>query len=119
MKITLYHNPNCSKSRKTLELLKKHGIEPNIVSYLTEPPAAESILRLANLMSLRVADLLRKGEEDVTNASDLPSLDDDTALADWIQKHPKTLQRPIVVDEAGERAVIGRPPENVLELLQK
>lgn len=119
MKITLYHNPNCSKSRKTLELLEENGIEPNIVTYLTEPLAAETILRLANLMSLKVVDLLRKGEQDVTNASDLPSLEDDTALAGWIQKHPKALQRPIAVDEAGDRAIIGRPPENVLELLQK
>lgn len=119
MKITLYHNPNCSKSRKTLELLEKNGIEPTIVTYLTEPPAPESILRLANLLNLKVADLLRKGEEDVTRASDLPSLDDDAALAGWIEKHPRTLQRPIAVDEDGDRAVIGRPPENVLELLQK
>ena len=119
MKITLYHNPNCSKSRKTLNLLKENGIEPNIVTYLTEPPAAESILHLANLLSLKVADLLRKGEEDVTSASDLPSLDDDAALASWIQQHPRTLQRPIAVDEDDDRAVIGRPPENVLELLRK
>lgn len=99
--------------------MKENGIEPNIVTYLTEPPAAESILRLANLLSLKVADLLRKGEEDVTNASDLPSLDDDAALAGWIEKHPRTLQRPIVVDEDSDKAVIGRPPENVLELLQE
>lgn len=119
MKITLYHNPNCSKSRKTLELLEENGIEPSIVTYLTEPPAAATILRLANLLSLKVAELLRKGEAEVSNAADLPSLDDDAALAGWIHKHPIALQRPIAVDEDGDRAVIGRPPENVLELLQQ
>lgn len=101
-----------------MELLKENGIEPNLITYLTEPPAAESILRLARLLRLKVADLLRKSEADVQNASDLPPLDDEAALADWIRKHPKTLQRPIVVDDDADRAVIGRPPENVLQLLQ-
>ncbi|NOX69612.1 MAG: arsenate reductase (glutaredoxin) [Gammaproteobacteria bacterium] len=119
MNITLYHNPNCSKSRRTLELLEENGVKPNIVSYLTEPPAAESIVRLAGLLSLKVADLLRKGEEDAKNASDLPPVGDEAALADWIEKHPETLQRPIAVDEDTDRAIIGRPPENVLQLLQK
>ena len=53
------------------------------------------------------------------NAADLPDLTDNVALANWIEQHPKTLQRPIVVDEAGARAIVGRPPENVLELLDK
>ena len=117
MNITLFHNPNCSKSRKTLNLLEENGIEPNIVTYLFDPPTAESILRLAKLLGLNVADLLRKGEKDFTDAADLPSLDDEPALASWIHKHPRTLQRPIVVDEERDSAVIGRPPENVLDLL--
>jgi len=117
--ITIFHNPNCSKSRKTLELLKENDVEPSIVTYLTEPPVAESILRLAGLLELKVEDLLRKGEDDVKSATDLPPLRDESALADWMHRHPKTLQRPIVVDERNDRAVIGRPPENVLELLKK
>lgn len=116
-KITIFHNPGCSKSRKTLELLQKNGVEPNIVTYLSEPPAAESILRLAGLLELKVADLLRKGEEDFANAADLPPLDDEAALARWMHDHPKSLQRPIVVDEESDNAIIGRPPENVLDLL--
>jgi arsenate reductase len=119
MTITLFHNPNCSKSRKTLELLQESGVSPKIVTYLTDPPDPESILRIARLLKVKVEDLLRKGEEEVKNAADLPPLGDDTALANWIQRHPKALQRPIAVDEDNDRAVIGRPPENVLELLQK
>ena len=119
MNISLFHNPNCSKSRKTLELLQKNGITPNIVSYLTEPPDAESILRVAQAMEVNVAALLRKGEEDFKNAADLPPLDDDVALAHWLHEHPKVLQRPIAIDEASGNAIVGRPPENVLELIRQ
>ena len=98
-----------------MELLQKNGITPNIVSYLTEPPDAESILRIAQAMEVNVATLLRKGEEDFKNAADLPPLDDDVALAHWLHEHPKVLQRPIAIDESSGNAIVGRPPENVLE----
>lgn len=117
--LTIYHNPRCSKSRQTLEIIEESGLEPTIVRYLEDTPAAERILRLAALLKVPVANLLRRGEDDFKNAHDLPDLADDTALASWIEQHPKTLQRPIVVDDAGNRAVIGRPPENVMELLDK
>lgn len=119
MNITLFHNPNCSKSRQTLKLLQDNGISPNIVTYLSDPPEAETILRLARLLNLKVEDLVRKGEEEVKNASDLPAMDDDAALANWVHQHPGVLQRPIAVDEDSDNAVIGRPPENVLSLLRK
>ena len=119
MHISLFHNPNCSKSRKTLELLEENGITPSIVSYLTEPPSAESILRVAKALGVNVAELLRKGEQDFINASDLPHLDDDAALAGWIHEHPKVLQRPIAIDDASGKAIVGRPPENVLELIRQ
>ena len=116
---TLYHNPKCSKSRKTLELLEENGIEPKIVTYLTESPGPDAILRLAKILGVNVADLLRKGEKAFTDATDLPPLEDEPALAAWIHEHPITLQRTIAVNEASDSAVIGRPPENVLELLRK
>ena len=119
MNITLFHNPKCSKSRKTLELLEENGIEPKIVTYLTESPGPDAILRLAKILGVNVADLLRKGEKAFTDATDLPPLEDEPALAAWIHEHPITLQRPIAVNEASDSAVIGRPPENVLELLRK
>ncbi|NOR36281.1 MAG: arsenate reductase (glutaredoxin) [Woeseiaceae bacterium] len=119
MSITIYHNPRCSKSRKTLELLEQSGITPTIVEYLNTPPDAETTLRHARLIGIRVADLLRRGEEEFKQANDLPDLDDDSALAKWLEAHPKVIERPIVVDEANDRAVVGRPPENVLELVGK
>lgn len=117
MAVTIYHNPRCSKSRKTLELLKENGVEPTIVEYLATPPDAAAVRRLATMLGLRVADLLRTGEAAFREASDLPALDDDPALAAWLERHPIVLQRPIVVDAGSGRAVIGRPPENVLELI--
>ncbi len=117
MSITIYHNPRCSKSRKTLELLQQAGIEPTIVDYLGTPPAAADTVRHAKLIGVRVADLLRRGEDEFKQATDLPDLDDDEALARWLEGHPRVIERPIVVDEANDRAVMGRPPENVLDLI--
>ncbi len=117
MSITIYHNPRCSKSRKTLEIIVESGIEPTIVNYLKTPPEAQTTLRLASLLAIPVANLLRRGEDQFKDATDLPDLDDNEALAAWITAHPKVLERPIVVNEDLDKAVIGRPPENVLEIL--
>jgi len=116
MTITIYHNPRCSKSRKTLELIEEAGIRPSIVEYLNEPPEAGTILRLAGMLGIPVADLLRRGESEFKESRDLPALDDDAALAAWITRNPKALQRPIVVHDERQQAVIGRPPENVRNL---
>lgn len=115
--LTIYHNPRCSKSRETLEILRASGAAPRVIEYLQEPPDARRIETIAGLLAVPVADLLRRGEAEFKEASDLPELDDDGALAAWISAHPRTLQRPIVVDDANERAVIGRPPGNVRELI--
>ena len=119
MSITIYHNPRCSKSRKTLEILTDAGVAPKIVEYLNTPPTAATTLRHAALLGVAVRDLLRRGEAEFREATDLPDLDDDAALAAWLEIHPKVIERPIVVDESGARAVIGRPPESVLELIGK
>ncbi len=117
MSLTIYHNPRCSKSRETLKLLQESGVEHAVVEYLGEPPTAEQILQLASLLDVAVAELLRQGEKVFKNAQDLPDIDDDKALAAWIARNPTVLQRPIVVDDDGSRAVVGRPPENVLQLI--
>jgi arsenate reductase len=121
MPITIYHNPSCSKSRKTLEIIKEHGIEPRIVEYLKTPPDAATLLKLANLLQVRVADLMRKGEPDYEAADRDRSLpkDGSLAVAEWLSEHPRVLQRPIVVDEERQLAVIGRPPEAVIGLLSE
>lgn len=117
MAITIYHNPRCSKSRKTLEIINAAGVEPTVALYLKDSPDAREILGLADKLGIRVVDLVRRGESTFKDAEELPDLQDDNALADWIAAHPIVLQRPIVVDEESGRAVIGRPPENVLALL--
>ncbi len=117
MAIKIYHNPRCSKSRKTLELIQQAGVEPVVVRYLDEAPTAAEILDVAGRLGTPVADLLRGGESVVREADDLPALDDDAALAAWVAAHPIALERPIVVDTDSGRAVVGRPPENVNALL--
>ncbi len=116
MTITLWHNPRCSKSRQTLELLHKKGVEPTIREYLKEPPGAAEIEKLMELVGGDPAELVRDGEAEFKalgrKKSDLTRADIVKAIA----AHPILLQRPIVV--AGKRAAIGRPPEAVLPLLK-
>lgn len=117
MSITIYHNSRCSKSRKTLELLEEAGVTANIVDYLDAPPDAQTILRLASMIGIPVANLLRRGEPEFKAGTGLPELDDDQALAAWLEDHPSVIQRPIVVNAANEKAIIGRPPEKVFEVI--
>ncbi len=117
MSITIYHNPNCSKSRKTLELIQSQGVSPRIVEYLLSPPDADTLTKIARMLELPLADLLRRGEAEFKDAGDSVPLNNADALAKWIHNNPKMLQRPIVVDEEQNRAVVGRPPENVLDLI--
>ncbi|NTV71787.1 MAG: arsenate reductase (glutaredoxin) [Azonexaceae bacterium] len=116
MTITIYHNNRCGKSRDTLALLKEKGIEPAIVAYLDTPPDAATLRGL--LQKLGLADaraLIRKGEAEYKelNLAD-PALSQD-ALIDAMVANPKLIERPIVVN--GNRAALGRPPENVLTIL--
>lgn len=119
MALTIYHHPRCSKSRKTLQIINDAGIEPVIIHYLEDTPDAATIQGIATMLGLAVADLLRKGERAFTEATDLPDLHDDAALAAWLVAHPIVLERPIVVDMASGKAVVGRPPENVQQLLRQ
>jgi len=113
--ITIYHNPRCSKSRATLALLEERGIRPDVVLYLENPPEAATIRQLSKLLKLDVRQLLRTKEDAFRSLG----LEDAEKSADEliaaIVSNPILLERPIVV--AGDRAVIGRPPENVLALL--
>ena len=115
MTIRIYHNPRCSKSRQTLALLQEKGIEPQIIEYLQTPPSPDSLLDLANQLGIGLQDMLRTGEADYKEARDELAGLADAELAEWLTKHPKVIQRPIVVTGKGAR--IGRPPESVLEIL--
>ncbi|MDD2090749.1 arsenate reductase (glutaredoxin) [Pseudomonas guariconensis] len=113
--LTLYHNPRCSKSRGALELLEARGLAPTIVRYLDTPPDAVTLKTLLGKLGIAPRQLLRTGEEEY-KALDLanPTLSD-AQLIDAMVQHPKLIERPILV--AGDKAVIGRPPEKVLEIL--
>lgn len=117
MTITIYHNPRCSKSRKTLELIQNSGVRPTVVRYLEDPLGAERIRELAATVGVPVSELLRRNEDEFRQATDLPDLDDDASLAAWLAQHPRVMQRPIVIDDSAGTAIIGRPPENVEEIL--
>ncbi len=112
--LTIYHNPRCSKSRQTLALIEEQGISPDIVLYLETPPDKSLLSNLLTKLKMSPRDLIRKGEDAYkeNNLSD-SSLSDDQLIEAMI-KHPKLIERPIVVK--GENAVLGRPPENVLSL---
>ena len=114
-KVSIYHNPRCSKSRQTLQLLEENGISPEIVLYLETQPDADEIKSLLKKLGIGARDLLRKGEDDykANNLSDT-SLSDEQLIA-AMAKYPKLIERPIVVK--GSKAVLGRPPENVLGLI--
>ncbi|MBD8475184.1 arsenate reductase (glutaredoxin) [Pseudomonas sp. CFBP 8770] len=113
--LTLYHNPRCSKSRATLELLQARGLAPVIVLYLETPPDAVTLQALLGKLGISARALLRTGEEEykTLDLADATLGEDDLVSA--MAAHPKLIERPILVN--GERAVIGRPPENVLEIL--
>lgn len=111
---TLYHNPRCSKSRQALQLLEDRGIEPRIVRYLEDPPDEATLRELVKKLGLeRAHDLVRTKEKEYREAGLAKDSDDDTVIR-AIHRYPKLLERPVLVK--GKRAVIGRPPENVLEL---
>jgi arsenate reductase (glutaredoxin) len=114
MKATIYHNPRCSKSRATLELLRAQGVDVEIVEYLKNPPDRRKLQQLVTKLGVRARDLVRDNEA-AFRESGVSLDDDDATLLDLLTRVPALIQRPVV--EIGDRARIGRPPENVLELL--
>jgi arsenate reductase (glutaredoxin) len=113
--ITIYHNPRCSKSRATLELLREHGYEPRIVEYLKNPPSEQELKSILKLLGLEPRDLMRHKEEEYTRENlDDPALTRNE-LIKALHAHPRLIERPIVL--ANGKAALGRPPESVLEIL--
>ena len=113
--LTLYHNPRCSKSRGALQLLEERGLTPTIVRYLETPPDAAQLGDLLGKLGIGARQLLRSGEDEyrTLNLAD-PGLSE-AQLIEAMVAHPKLIERPILI--AGSKAVIGRPPEKVLEIL--
>ena len=115
MKVSIYHNPRCSKSRGTLKLLEDRGIKPEIIEYLETPPDRAMLERILKMLDMEPRDLMRKNEAVYKEAGlDDPSLSRDQLISALLE-HPILIERPIVVTHG--KAAIGRPPEKVLEIL--
>ena len=115
MKVKIYHNPRCSKSRETLQLLRDKGIDPEIVEYLKTPPSAEEIDQILHKLGIEPRDLMRKKEKPYDELDLFDKSLDRQALIRAMVEHPILIERPVVV--IGDKAAIGRPPENVLAIL--
>ena len=110
--VTIYHNPRCTKSRQTLALLKEQGVEPDVIEYLDHPPDVKQLTAIVKKLGIAPRDLVRRKEFRELGVDEPP------ADKDWLQlmaDNPRIIERPIVV--SGNRAALGRPPENVLEIL--
>jgi arsenate reductase (glutaredoxin) len=113
--VTFYHNPRCSKSRQALALLEAEGIIPTVVKYLEAPPTAAALSDLLDMLGLEPRGLMRKGEAEYT---ELNLANPDLTREQLIQAmvmHPRLIERPIMIKDG--QAIIGRPPEKVLDLL--
>jgi|TARA_B100000929_G_C15424053_1_gene392385 arsenate reductase len=112
--VTIYHNPRCSKSRQTLELLKEKSIEPEVVEYLKTPPNAAELKDILGKLGLSPDELMRK-KEAIYKELGLAGVSDENELITAMVNNPKLIERPIVIK--GDKAAIGRPPESVLDIL--
>ena len=111
----IYHNPRCSKSRQTLEILNHQDVDTEIILYLENPPSVEEVTSILQKLGLSSRDIIRKGEEEykLLNIKDQSLTENE--LISFMSENPKLIERPIVVKD--DKAIIGRPPENVLSLL--
>ncbi|MCU7935230.1 MAG: arsenate reductase (glutaredoxin) [Candidatus Thiodiazotropha sp. (ex Dulcina madagascariensis)] len=115
MSVEIYHNPRCSKSRQALQLLQDRGIAPKVVEYLKTPPDKATLTHILDLLGLEPRDLMRKKEKEYqAHRLDDPALGREQLIEAMIA-HPKLIERPIVINN--DKAMIGRPPEKVAEIL--
>jgi len=115
MHVKIYHNPRCSKSRQTLQLLQEHVDEPEIFEYLKTPPTADELRGILDMLGIGARELMRRKEKEYKESgANNPDLSDEE-LIDLMVTHPKLIERPIVIKDG--KAAIGRPPEQVLDIL--
>lgn len=115
MTIKIYHNPRCSKSRQTLQLLEENGAQPEIIEYLKNSPSKEELESVLSLLGLSPRDLMRKGESVYKELNLKDGELNDEQLLNAMLENPILIERPIVL--ANGKAAIGRPPESVLDIL--
>ena len=114
MDVTIWHNPRCSKSRQTLELLRSRGVEPKVVEYLKTPPSIGEIRRVLDLMGVSPHALVRSGETAYRDEG-LSKETSDNTLVEAMFHNPILIERPVVITD--DTAVLGRPPEKVLSII--
>lgn len=114
METIIWHNPRCSKSRQTLQLLEENGVAPTVVHYLESPPDVEALKSALGMLGLDARGLMRRKEAAYRELG-LGEVSSEQALLEAMVAHPVLIERPVVI--RGGRAAVGRPPENVLELL--
>ncbi len=114
-KVTIWHNPKCSKSRATNTLLEERGVEATVVKYLETPPTKEEITEVLKMLNISARELMRT-KEDIYKELNLKDETDENRLIEAMAKNPKLIERPIVIKDG--KAAIGRPIENIVELLE-
>ena len=115
MPVTILHNPRCSKSRQSLALLTNNGVDAQVILYLQDPPTSSEIKNILKKLNLSPSEILRRGETRFKElAISLEDIDDDQLITLMVE-NPILIERPIIFNET--KAVIGRPPENTLEII--
>ena len=115
-KVKIYHNPRCSKSRQALQIIKEHGVEPKVIEYLKTPLGKVDLENIAKSLGVRPKEFVRKNEAEFKENNLAGKLEKDDELFEAMSKFPKIMERPIIISDLG--AIIGRPPENVLKVLE-
>lgn len=113
-KVTIWHNPKCSKSRQALEIVEQNGCEKEVVKYLEMTPSKDQLKNVLKMLGISPRELMRT-KEDLYKELDLKNETNDEKLIDAMVQNPKLIERPIIIK--GNKAVIARPPEKALELL--
>ena len=111
----IYHNPRWGKSRKSVEILDNKEIKYNVIEYLKVPPTAKELKDILKLLNIRPIQAIRKNENEFRENNLNQFIEDDEALIRMMIKYPKIIERPIII--IGKKAVIGRPPENIYEII--
>ena len=114
--VKIYHNPRCSKSRQALQIIKDHGVEPKVIEYLKDPLGKGELEDIAKNLGVRPKEFVRKSEAEFKDNNLVVKLEKDDDILEAMTKFPKIMERPIIISDLG--AVIGRPPENVLKVLE-
>jgi len=115
MKVKIYHNPRWGKSRNSVRILEEKEVDYEVIEYLKTPPSVEDLIEILKILNLRPNQIVRKGEKEFADNNLSRIEEDDVKMIDAIVKHPKIMERPIIIN--GDKGVIGRPPDKILDII--